>query len=64
MGSTPARYHELDMRCQLVSPWMQMRWRAFRKFLDRDDELDERDALYLCRMLRRLGIASGIEDLG
>jgi hypothetical protein len=42
----------------------RMRWRTFQKFLNRDAELDERDALYLCRLLGRLGVASGIDDAG
>jgi hypothetical protein len=42
----------------------RMRWRTFQKYLDWDAELDERDALYLCRLLGRLSIASGIDDPG
>ena len=38
--------------------------RTFQTFLNRDAELDERDALYLCRLLGRLGIASGIDGPG
>ena len=42
----------------------RMRWRTFQKFLSRDAELDERDALYLCRLLGRLGIASDSDGRG
>ena len=48
----------------LANQAKRMRWRAFRKFLDRHAELDERDALYLCRLLGRLGIASDSDGRG
>jgi hypothetical protein len=35
----------------------RMRWRTFQKYLDREAELDERDAVvYLFRLFRRLGV--------
>lgn len=48
--------HASDLTCDPYKPkWM--RWRTFQQYLDRDADLEAREAPYFTRMLDRLGVA-------